>query len=161
MQSEVRVRCQSSPAVLGAGDVPVPAHPTERLLCLAKEPAEQAGKGRCSPTARHGFMFDLDLTRASSKAHDALTRNGQKVEIKLTQGSSVALRHSPKYLIVLHRPRGGPARVVFNGPGEIGSTSCGKMQANGQRPISLSKLTTLDRAIDDTLRLPVVRLPPV
>jgi transposase-like protein len=51
MQSEVRVRCQSSPAVLGAGDVPVPAHPTERLLCLAEEPAEQAGKGRCSPGA--------------------------------------------------------------------------------------------------------------
>ena len=53
------------------------------------------------------YMFDLDLTRASSKAHDALTGKGQKVEIKLTQGSSVALRHQPDHLIVLHRPRGG------------------------------------------------------
>ena len=53
MQSEIRVRCQASPAVLGAGDVPVPAHPTERFLRLAEEPAEQAGKGRCAPDGAH------------------------------------------------------------------------------------------------------------
>jgi len=43
MQSEVRVHCRTLPAVLGADDVPEPAHPSQRLLCLAEEPTEQAG----------------------------------------------------------------------------------------------------------------------
>ena len=48
MQSEIRVRGRASHTVPGACDVPVSAHPAQRLLCLAKEPAEQAGEGRCS-----------------------------------------------------------------------------------------------------------------
>ena len=35
MQSEIRVRRRTSSDVLGAGDVSVPAHPSERLLHLA------------------------------------------------------------------------------------------------------------------------------
>jgi len=48
MQSEIRVRCRASHAVPGARDVPVPAHPAQRLLRLVEEPAEQTGEGRCS-----------------------------------------------------------------------------------------------------------------
>ena len=50
MQSEIRVRCRASRAVLGTRDVPVPSHSSERLLCLAEEPVEQTGEGRCAPT---------------------------------------------------------------------------------------------------------------
>ena len=53
MQSEVRVRCQASPTVPGANDVPVPAHPTQRLLCMVEGPDEQAGEGRRSPDRAH------------------------------------------------------------------------------------------------------------
>ena len=49
MQSEVRVRCRASPAVLRAHHVPVRAHPSQRLLCPAQEPLEQTGPGRHSP----------------------------------------------------------------------------------------------------------------
>ncbi len=38
MQGEIRVRFRASPAVQGAGDVPLSAHPTQRFLCMAEEP---------------------------------------------------------------------------------------------------------------------------
>ena len=48
MQSEIRVCCRASGPVRGSVDVSVPAHPTERFLCVAEEPAEPAGSRRCS-----------------------------------------------------------------------------------------------------------------
>lgn len=86
---------------------------------------------------------------------------GRQVEIKLTQGRGVAIRHEPEHLIVLHRPVGGPIRVVFNGPGPIAWGAAGKMQKNGQRPISLSRLTALSDDVPEQDRLPVLRPPPV
>ena len=71
-------------------------------------------------------IFDLELTPASTMGHDARSRCGRNVEIKLTQGRSVAIRHEPEHLIVLHRPIGGPLRVVFNGPGGLAWTAAGR-----------------------------------
>lgn len=107
------------------------------------------------------YMFDLDLNPASTLCHDARSRDGRNVEIKLTQGSSVAIRHEPEHLIVLHRPIGGPIRVVFNGPGAVAWAASGKMQKNGQRPISLSRLSRLSHDVAEHKRLPVLRDPPV
>ena len=78
MQSEVRVRCQASPAVLGAGDVPVPAHPTERLLCLAEEPAEQASKedARQTELIREAWK-DSGKVYGYRKLHDDLLDQGE------------------------------------------------------------------------------------
>lgn len=107
------------------------------------------------------YMFDLDLNPASSTGHDAVCKAGRRVEIKLTQGASVAIRHVPDHLLVLHRPRGGPVRVVYNGPGEPAWTAAGAMQTNGQRSIRLSTLTRLDQGVDELDRLPEVRPSPV
>lgn len=107
------------------------------------------------------YMFDLDLNRASTLGHDAVARDGRPVEIKLTQGQVVAIRHEPGHLIVLQRPRGGPVRVVFNGPGNCAWEASGTMASNGQRPIRLSALTALDATLDDALRLPQIRRAPV
>lgn len=106
-------------------------------------------------------VFDLDLNRASTLGHDAVCRAGRCVEIKLTQGKGVAIRHPSDHFLVLHRPRGGPVRVVFNGPGEIAWARVGRRQSNGQCPISLSTLAALDRLVDDGARLPLVRQAPV
>jgi|SRR6056297_1120027 len=106
-------------------------------------------------------MFDLDLNPASTFRHDATSREGRNVEIKLTQGRGIAIRHEPEHLLVLHRPRVGPIQVVFNGPGVIAWAGAGKMQKNGQRPISLSKLALLSDEIAESDRLPVLREPPV
>jgi hypothetical protein len=107
------------------------------------------------------YMFGLDLMPASSLGHDALAPDGRRVEIKLTQGKLVALRHAPDHMIALHRPKGGPVRVVYNGPGRVVWDGCGKDQKNGQRPISLTRLHGLDAVVAESDRLPQLRPPPV
>ncbi len=107
------------------------------------------------------FMFGLDLMPASTLGHDAMALDGRQVEIKLTQGKSVALRHAPQHLIALHRPKGGPVRVVYNGPGGAVWDACGKPQKNGQQSVSLSRLRTLDAAVTNADRLPQLRDAPV
>ncbi|NUH64892.1 hypothetical protein HTT03_06210 [Sulfitobacter sp. S0837] len=74
------------------------------------------------------YIFDLDLNPASTMRHDARSPCGRNVEIKLTQGRSVAIRHEPEHLIALRRPIGGPIQVVFNSPGVLAWTAAGRMQ---------------------------------
>lgn len=107
------------------------------------------------------YMFDLDLATASTKAHDAVAKDGRQVEIKLTQKSSTALRHSPQHLIVLQRLQGRRVEVIFNGPGEAVWEACGKMQKNGQRQISISKLKTLQQNVTTDAALAQIRPAPV
>lgn len=107
------------------------------------------------------YMFDLDLNTASTLAHDAISKDGRQVEIKLTQGSSVSLRHEPEHLIVLQRPRDGPVQVIYNGPGTDAWNAAGKRQSNGQCVISLTKLKRLQDSDARNTALPLVRLPPI
>ena len=87
--------------------------------------------------------YSLVLLPSSNAGHDAKTLDGRQVELKATQGSRVALRSEPEHLIVLHLATDGTATEVFNGPGFLVWSECGKMQKNGQRSISVSKLRKL------------------
>lgn len=107
------------------------------------------------------YMFDLDLKPASTKGHDAQTRDGRRVEIKLTQGKSISIRHEPEHLLVLCRPKGKLISVVYNGPGSEAWHAAGQMQKNGARPIGLAKLAALDTKVRPEQRLPLVREAPV
>ena len=107
------------------------------------------------------YMFDLELNPASTLGHDAKARDGRNVEIKLTQLRSVAIRHKPEHLVVLHRAKGQRVNVVFNGPGDIVWTEAARMQKNGQRPIGLTRLSSLDETVPESARLPIVREAPV
>ncbi|OLS50216.1 hypothetical protein BV379_19290 [Rhodovulum sulfidophilum] len=107
------------------------------------------------------YMFGLNLNPASTKGHDAVSSSGRPVEIKLTQGKSVAIRHRPEHLLVLCRPKGSKISVVFNGPGAIAWEAAGSMQKNGQRSIGIKKLAELDALLDDAARLPLLRQVPV
>lgn len=107
------------------------------------------------------YMFALELMPASNLGYDALASDGRQVEIKLTQGTRVALRHGPEHLLVLQRPKGGSVGVVYNGPGQAVWDRCGNLQKNGQRPISLSRLRSLDASVLDADRLQLVRRAPV
>lgn len=98
--------------------------------------------------------YELTLYPASTEAHDASAANGRQVEVKATQGDSVALRAEPEHLIVLHIGRDGHATEVFNGPGALAWSNCGALQKNGQRPISLSKLRKLMGQVTPSQRLP-------
>ena len=107
------------------------------------------------------YMFDLNLLRGSNKGHDATAKDGRNVEVKLTQGDTVALRHEPDHIIILHRSRGTKVRIVFNGPGALAWAHAGKMQSNGQRPISLKKLRQLNEDVRPADRLIQIREPPI
>jgi hypothetical protein len=93
--------------------------------------------------------YNLRLLPPSTEGYDALTADGKRVEIKITQGIGVALRNPPDYLLVLKLRADGTAEEVYNGPGgEPWAQSC-RMQKNGQRPISLSKLKVLMKSVTE------------
>ena len=87
--------------------------------------------------------FGLTLHAPSHEGHDARASNGREVEIKATQGSSVALRSRPEHLIVLKLTKQGDYDVIYNGPGEGPWNASGPMGTNGQRRVSLAKLRSL------------------
>ncbi len=107
------------------------------------------------------YMFELDLNPASTLGHDAIAQDGRRVEIKLTQGKSIAIRHEPDHMIALCRPKGGPVRVVYNGPGNDVWAAAGARSSNGQRPISIAKLVMIDGAVSPDKRLPLIRHAPI
>jgi hypothetical protein len=87
--------------------------------------------------------YGLTLLSCSSECHDAIAPDGTMVQIKATQGRSVALRHEPHHLIVLKLGKNGQLTEAYNGPGELPWSMSGTLQKNGQRSISLAKLGML------------------
>lgn len=64
-------------------------------------------------------MYGMSLHTASAELHDATAPNGWIVQIKATQGKSVALRAEPEHLVVLLLQQFGEALEVYNGPGAL------------------------------------------
>jgi hypothetical protein len=87
--------------------------------------------------------YGLTLLEAGAPGHDAIAKNGARVQIKITQAKSVGLRSPPDHLIVLHLSPTGEDTEIYNGPGAAVWEECGSMQKNGQRSIGLSKLKKL------------------
>jgi len=103
------------------------------------------------------YRYNLSLHSASQQIHDAIAPDGRQVQVKATQGNSVALRAEPEHLIVLHLGHNGESTEVFNGPGDTVWSHCGALQKNGQRCISLSKLRNLMQKITPAERVPQAR----
>ena len=57
-------------------------------------------------------------------------------------------RYISKYLVVIHINNEGEFEEIYNGPGHEPWMSCGKLQKNGQRYISLSKLTKMNESVE-------------
>ncbi len=87
--------------------------------------------------------YALELLACSTECHDATTNDGQLVQIKATQGNTVALRSQPDHLLVIQVQKDGTILEVYNGPGSLAWTNCWRRQKNGQSPISVSKLRRL------------------
>lgn len=100
--------------------------------------------------------YGLHLLPHSTQGHDAITPEGTRVEIKVTQGAAFALRSQAEHLLALHLSPAGEAVEVFNGPGLIAWDAAGRMQRNGQRSISLARLRALMTEVDPGSRLPRV-----
>ncbi|MFR1796366.1 MAG: DUF6998 domain-containing protein [Ruthenibacterium sp.] len=98
-------------------------------------------------------FYGLDLFTASEETHDAKAPDGRLVQIKATQIQKVSLSSEPEWLLVLKIHHDGTFSEEYNGPGALAWTHCGKMQKNGQRPISLNVLHRLQEKVPDSQRL--------
>lgn len=98
--------------------------------------------------------YKLRLEKPSTKGYDAKTADGTQVQIKVTQGGSVGLREEPQHLLVLSLNKQGQDAEVYNGPGKLAWDAAGKMQSNGQKPITLSKLRKLMDKVLEQERVP-------
>ena len=92
--------------------------------------------------------YGLELLRNSTETHDAVSTDGKYVQIKATQINRIAISSEPDYLIVIKLFSNGFWEEVYNGPGKPVWDNAGKMQKNGQRPVSLSKLKSLMISVD-------------
>ncbi len=90
--------------------------------------------------------YGLDLLTASNKGHDAVTRNGVKVEIKATQSKSVSFRSEPEHIIAIKIMPDGTFEEIYNGSGaRVWQQFANKKRpSNGQFQISISKLKVLN-----------------
>jgi hypothetical protein len=104
------------------------------------------------------FVYDLELFCSSKACHDAAARDGRLVQVKLTSGkSSIGIRGEQNHLIVLQLFGRKDFREVYNGPGARPWSRAGKLQSNGQRSISLTRLRELQRDVPVASILPQFR----
>lgn len=97
--------------------------------------------------------YGLRLLPNSTPIHDAVSLDGKNVQIKATQVSGVSISSEPDFLIVIKLFSDGSWQEIYNGPGKPAWDNAGKMQKNGQRPISLSKLQRLMCSVEEKDRV--------
>ena len=104
------------------------------------------------------YYYGLDLLPASTQGRDA-TCGDKVVEVKATQGSSVAFRCAPPHLLVLKIAPDGTFTEIYNGSGNrVWALMKGKlMPSNGQYSVSLTTLARLMRDVPRSERLTRVR----
>ena len=102
------------------------------------------GGGRCNITneACTGRNLVLDFFKSMGLETYA-DSEGRYYQIKATQTDKISLSSEPDFLIVIKLYPDGTWNVIYNGPGNPVWENSGKMQKNGQRPISLSKIKKL------------------
>lgn len=96
--------------------------------------------------------YGLKLFEASEKTHDGQAPDGRLVQIKATQINRIAISSEPEWLLVLkiHKDGSFPRSTTAR---QTAWEHCGKMQKNGQRPISLAKLRQLQTRVPQSERL--------
>ena len=101
--------------------------------------------------------YGLELLPSSTEIHDAVSADGKLVQIKATQINRISISSSPDYAIVIKMNSDGSWTEVFNGPGVIIWENAGKMQKNGQRIVSLAKLSALMNDVEEKDMIPRIR----
>ena len=104
-------------------------------------PASHVVESLCEVLAAKDF--DLELLPASSKVHNARTRDKSKmVQVKAVQADSVVFRSDqvPEHLLVMRLSDEGVPELIYNGPGILAYEKPGRQPANGQRTVRLSTL---------------------
>ena len=116
-------------------------------------PASHVIESFCEVLAANDF--DLELLPASSKVHNARTRDKAKlVQIKAAQADSVVFRSDqvPDHLLVMRLSDEGVPEWIYNGPGLLAYEKPGRQPANGQRTVRLSTLRKIQVPEQDRLQ---------
>ena len=104
-------------------------------------PASHVIESFCEVLAAKDFA--LEVLPASSKVHNARTRDKSKmVQVKAVQADSVVFRSDqvPEHLLVMRLSDEGVPELIYNGPGILAYEKPGRQPANGQRTVRLSTL---------------------
>ena len=99
--------------------------------------------------------YGVELLPNSTEVHDAVDSDGRLIQIKATQTKRIALSSEPEFLIAIEIQTDGSWCEIYNGPGKPVWENTGKMQKNGQRPISLAKLKTLMKTVEPSDKISV------
>jgi hypothetical protein len=104
------------------------------------------------------YYYGLNLFACSNPGHDAQV-DDHKVEVKATQGNSVALRSGPERLLVFKLFRTGAFEEVYNGPGAAvwALVEAKPRPSNGQYSVRLNQLHRLTDAVPQEQRLTQIR----
>ena len=97
--------------------------------------------------------YGLTLLPNSYERHDAKDNQGRLIQIKATQINRIAISSEPDYLIVIQITPDGNWSEIYNGTGFSVWNSAGKMQKNGQRPISIAKLKMLMESVQENEKI--------
>ena len=97
--------------------------------------------------------YGLTLLPNSYEKHDAKDKQGRMVQIKATQINRIAISSEPDCLIVIQITPDGNWSEIYNGAGSRVWNNAGKMQKNGQRPISIAKLKALMESVQENEKI--------
>ena len=97
--------------------------------------------------------YGLTLLPNSTQTHDGEAKDGRLVQIKATQTKRIAISSEPDFLIAIQIQENGTWLEIYNGPGGLVWENAGKLQKNGQRPISVAKLKSLMKTVPDSQRI--------
>ena len=100
--------------------------------------------------------YGLSLLPNSAKTHDAVSKDGKRIQIKATQVKNISISSEPDFVIVIQLKLDGSWIEIYNGPGKIVWDNAGKMQKNGQRPISIHRLKCLMETVKDSDKIKCV-----
>jgi len=101
------------------------------------------------------YYYGVNLYTCSNPGHDGHTENC-KVEIKATQGRTVAIRSGPERLLVFRLLRDGSFDEIYNGPGAPvwALVSTKPRPSNGQYQIGIGQLQRLMQNVSSEEKLP-------
>lgn len=90
------------------------------------------------------YHYGIQLHPASQPCHDGVCE-GRQIQIKATQGKSVALRSEPEHLIVIRLDKQGGFEEIYNGSGgPVWNLVKDKLRPkNGQWGVSVAALRRL------------------
>ena len=100
------------------------------------------------------YYYGITLFTASAKGHDGIIGE-RRVQVKATQGSSIAISSDPEYLLVFQLARDGSFSEIYNGPGALvwNLVSHKPVPKNGQYQVSFARLAKLSPGISESDRI--------